>query len=235
MEPDTAAMLSVCRKFVLPRDADAIVPEPYIPFVPEGWNGLLVLAEAQNLATDDEYKAWLLPQSTEQRFRRLPRNCRVGVQPWDDGSLKLAVLAALSHRPEKTAVSNAVPWSQRDAGGRNKNPDQRLIERASQFWAEMLTLIVPKRVVAAGSIARKVVSAARAANGGTWAESWWRLPSPQAMSRISGMFQERDLLSRFPEVKAAADANPSWLGARYKLNKLFFACHAVSVESGRSA
>ncbi len=235
MRPDEAAMLSICRSFVLGPDADVIVPEPYIPFIPETWNGVLVLAEAQNLATDEGYKAWLLAQPPETRLRRLPREDRVGVQPWDDGSLQLAVRAALSLKPEQAAVSNAVPWSQRERSGRNKNPEQWLIERASRFWSEMLRLVMPSRVVASGGIAQKVVTAAREASGGTWAVSRWRLPSPQAMSRMSGMFREKDLLSRFPEVRSAADENPSWLAAGYRLNKVFFACHAVSAESGRSA
>ena len=50
----------------------------------------------------------------------------IGVSPWDDGSLKLAIEAALDVSEEETAVSNAVLWSQRDSNPRrNATPDER--------------------------------------------------------------------------------------------------------------
>src|SRR5262245_34630412 len=129
MPPDVAVTISICQRFVLADGAGVVVPEPYFPLVPESWNGLLVVAEAQNLASETAYRSWLLAQAPEGRFRRLYRGNGVGIQPWDDGSLKLAIHAALDMRPEETAVSNAVPWSQRQSGGQNENPGEWLIEQ----------------------------------------------------------------------------------------------------------
>ena len=56
-----------------------------------------------------------------------------------------------------------------------------------------------------------------------------RLPSPSYLSRISGLFDEQDLLARYPEVEAAVTNHPEWLAGGYKRNKILFACHAVSV------
>ena len=57
-----------------------------------------------------------------------------------------------------------------------------------------------------------------------------RSPSPNAMSRVSGMFRKDDLLERYPEVKTAYeemkfDKND----ISYEQNKIFYACHVVSL------
>ncbi len=45
------------------------------------------------------------------------------------------------------------------------------------------------------------------------------------------MFNEADLLNRYPEVKSVAKKHPEWLEGGYRLTKIFFACHAVSLLS----
>jgi len=42
------------------------------------------------------------------------------------------------------------------------------------------------------------------------------------------MFQTKDLLKRYPEVNRVVIENPTWV-KEYKQNKIFFACHAVSI------
>ncbi len=124
MSAKTDAMIEVCRRHVVSPDLHAILPEPYIPYIPDDWNGLLVLAESQNLASAGEYRERLEKASSEDRFVRLSR-CKngtgVGVQPWDDGHLKIAVKAALDVDPARTAVSNAVPWSQQKKARNEQN------------------------------------------------------------------------------------------------------------------
>lgn len=69
----TRTLLDVCRRNILDNEQLAVVPEPYIPYVPESWNGLLVLAEAQNLseATNSRYRAVLLGMGADERMQRL--------------------------------------------------------------------------------------------------------------------------------------------------------------------
>ena len=50
-------MIQVCKRHILPQHVHAVVPEPYIPYIPDKWNAMLVLAEAQNLSSGSfEYK-----------------------------------------------------------------------------------------------------------------------------------------------------------------------------------
>ena len=233
-----AGLIDICRRYILSHEHGVIIPEPYVPFVPPRWNGILVLGEAQNLATDRTgYREWIEGCDREKRFRRLPRDHeRIGVKHWDDGSLPVALSAALIAAPNQTSVSNAVLWSQSTAQGRNANPSEALLEKSAEIWSEMLLIIRPKTVVAAGSKAKAVITKAmERARINNVPTKFWRLPSPQTMSRISGMFSTTDLLSRYPEVARIAESNPHWFEDGNRPNKIFFACHAVSIESKGSA
>lgn len=221
-------LMAVCKRHAFQAGEPRVtIPEPYIPFIPKRWNGVLVLAEAQNHGSRaSKYLKWLKGAPPNQRINRLyAEETSVGVQPWDDGSLKLAVEAALQVRAAETAVSNAVMWSQTGSGGTNKNPDNFLLERSSLAWKEMLAILNPRRIVTAGSVARQVISSA-----GMDSLSW-RLPAPMGMNRVSGMFSERDLLKRYPEVRQVVRDNPDWFKSGFRRNKIFYACHAVSVSS----
>ena len=106
-------VLAVCRKWRETAPVEAMVREPYLPHVPENWNGVLVLAEAQQLAGAHTYREWLNGLPSEQRMIRLSLKSPdgVGVGPWDNGIVKLALKAMLPEIDvEQTAVSNAVPW-----------------------------------------------------------------------------------------------------------------------------
>jgi hypothetical protein len=228
-----AALLQTCEEYLLPEDLAAVIEEPYVPYVPEPWNGLLVLAEAQNMsAKNAAYVAQVQQMDAWQRLTRLDearkREDRLRIQPWDDGSLPLAVESAFDLRAEATAVSNAVMWSVRDAKGNNQNPSNRLIAESIKLWKKMLAVLQPKLIVTAGKIAEKVVQGTDVA----CPRHCLRSSSPLALSRIAGMFREDDLLRRYPEVAAVAARHPEWL-AKFQLNKVIFACHAVSVAGNK--
>ena len=70
--------------------------------------------------------ARILSADRIQRLKEDPTTKGIGVQPWDDGSLKLAVEAALDLRVDETAVSNAVLWSITTEDGENANPTLEL-------------------------------------------------------------------------------------------------------------
>ena len=231
MEQD---LLALCEKYKNKVVSNKVViEEPYLPYIPQSWNCILVLAESQNLslANENYVKALQGLDSSEDRMKRLghPTLMKagdgIGVSPWDDGSLKLAIEAALGVSEKETAVSNAVLWSQQDPNsGRNATPDEDLRNLSSDLWREMLDILNPKCVICSGKTAYDVIKEAG------WSENKikkLRLPSPTAMSRVSGMFEEADLLRRYPEVKKILVDNPEW-GKSFRRNKIFFACHAVS-------
>ena len=224
-------LTEVCLRHVLNDDMDVVIPEPYIPYIPERWNGTLVLAESQNLGKRSSgYCAWLMGVDQNTRIRRLGLYDGVGVQPWDDSSLKIALEAALCISAGETAVSNAVLWSQTDERSRNRNPSALLSERSSSLWSEMLQILKVKHIVTAGKIADKVITSALQKSDMQLRHTILRLPSPQALSRISGMFKDADLLRRYPEVCTVIEANPDWV-SKQRRNKIFFAYHAVSQTS----
>lgn len=195
-----------------------------MPYVPPNWNGLLVLAEAQNLSErNGDYVERLGALDSQGLMTRLCAGPTIGVAPWDDGSLKLALESAFGADCGQTAVSNAVPWSRRQDDGSNANPSPEMIGWAVEFWKDLLPLLRPRHIITAGKIAQTVITLADPSAG--YCRTSLRLPSPQAMSRVSGMFRKDDLLSRYPEVRRIVDQHPEWGSS---LNKVFYACHAVS-------
>ena len=230
---NNSKLIEICKKHILTDNIDSVFKEPYIPYLPKGeWNGILILAEAQNLS-NSEYVEDLKKSSS---IRRICRLCDsdpddIGVQPWDDCSMKLAIESAFDTSAENTAVSNAVLWSQIDKNGNNKNPSTDLIVKSIEVWADILPIIRPEHIITCGNIAHKVIGNIKQIGTPSWKPTKWRLPSRTAMSRISGMFPEGDLLSRYHEVKEVATRHPEWLKGGYRQNKIFFACHAVSVSN----
>jgi hypothetical protein len=223
----TSELVDVCKGFVLPNDGSVVIDEPYIPYIPEQWNGILVLAESQNLSlSNSDYVNTLLSMSPEERIERLGSSPDyVGVFPWDDGSIKLAVEAALQVHSSQVAVSNAVLWSQRGKNKENTNPDIDLQGLSSEVWSKFLNILQPEKIICCGKIAQNVISKANW-NGDVVN---LRLPAKTAMSRVSGMFDEADLLKRYPEVRSVLNQNPSLIGESFRKNKIYYACHAVSL------
>ena len=43
-------LFEICASHITPSEISVVIPEPYVPFVPDDWNGILVLAESQNLS-----------------------------------------------------------------------------------------------------------------------------------------------------------------------------------------
>jgi hypothetical protein len=223
-------LLDCCRAHVLnDGEAPTTVREPYIPFIPEDWNGRLVLAEAQNhgIAAVD-YLHWLKGLSSDERLNRLYLREHLGIQPWDDGTLKLAVASAFCDDPIRWGVSNAVLWSMVDSAGRNQTPSDFTKRRSLEVWTDFLRIMKPQFVLASGKIATSIVTAAREKLGKAIPYVSVCLPAPTNLSRVSGMFAPEDLLNRFPEVGDVLSKHEDWLTPTYRSNKIFFACHTVS-------
>jgi len=250
-ETQKEALLNVCKKHYYQNAENVIVPEPYRPYMPENWNGILVLAESQNISPGDEYDKWLNELKTEPgklmtRLEQIPYKNKpdwIGVGPWDDGTVKLALQAIfeganLDLKFEDVAVSNAVPWTYKSVD-KNLNPDDemqtknKMEAKAAEFWEEIFDVWQPdiKALLVLGNVAKSVMELA-----GVLREKYLklRLPSPNVIDRVRGMFCCDDLEeNRFPEVKKAREylEAQGYLEEGQDKNKrqIFFACHAVSL------
>jgi len=218
-------LIQICQNFKLADRIPVIVKEPYIPYIPESSNKVLVVAESQNLSKKMQpYVDKLMKCSSNERILRLynPNNI-LHIHPWDDGSIKLA-LASLNIEVNNTCVSNAVLWSQVGENEQNINPQKTLQIHSKKIWIQMLEVLKPEVIVCCGKIAQETFN-----NIYKCKMIHLRLPASTSLSRVSGMFSETDLLNRYPEVKRQVELNPKWVDGKYRLNKIFYACHAVSL------
>ncbi len=220
-------LTAICEQHVI--DSTGVVfGEPYVPYIPDDWNGVLVVAESQNLSkTNQAYVDGLRAASPQDRIRRLKpaADGSLGIQPWDDGILPLAVEAALGQDAHRAAVSNAVPWSSITSSGSNANPVGDLIGASIQLWRALLQSLRPSHIVTAGAVARRVIAAA--CGDPDTKVSGWTLPSPRLLSPLSAMVSVEDLLSRYPEVRTAMAKHPTWNEPSRLKNRVLYACLAV--------
>ncbi len=234
-EDQKEALLNVCKNHCYQNAENVIVPEPYLPYVPENWNGILVLAESQSSAYP-QYWERLKKESTLERMQRLGKYPEgVDIGPWDDGTIKLALQAIfeganLNLKLEDVAVSNAVPWTRKsDDNRKNLRPDEQMKAKAAEFWKEIFLVWQPdvKVLVVLGNVAEGVMKQARIL--GKYRVLKRRLPSTNAINRIINTFDCGDLQIRFPEVQKAKETIKEAMGIHFKPWQIFFACHAVSL------
>jgi len=226
-------LLSVCKRHVLKNRTKATVREPYVPYIPAQWNKVLVLAEAQNHA-QGSYLADLRRMSPRSRLLRLYKSKQmVGVHPWDNGTLKLAVEAALKREASRTAVSNAVPWSL-VKGSKNQTPSPEHLRKSVAFWLDLLPVLQPELILVAGAKAEEVVRKVLKSIKIQPKLIPTPLPSPRVLNAVSRTFDEDDLMSRFPEVRKVIAKRRGWLEIEgHRRNKILFACLVVSRASRR--
>ncbi len=204
--------------------------EPYVPYIPDCWNGALVLSEAQNHGIRSiRYVEWLRTLSPTDLRKRLYLGSgeAIGIQPWDDCTLKI-VVSLIGLDPGKCAVSNAVPWSRVGSSGANSNPSGEMTEAAVGHLKKMLAVMNPTLIVTAGTPARKIAHAALDQSACKPRLIALRSASPTLLNKVVGMFAVDDLLNRFPEVKRLLEEKPAWFESA-KEAKVFYACHALSM------
>ena len=81
---DAEHLVRICLEAALEPRPDLVLSEPYVPYVPADWNGILVLAEAQNLSRgNQEYAARLRGLPPRERVLRLvqERGAGIGIGP----------------------------------------------------------------------------------------------------------------------------------------------------------
>jgi hypothetical protein len=232
---DRDKLLHICKGHTFGQ-AGMAVPEPYIPFFPQGplaWNGVLVVAVAQNLSdTNRGYRSWLVEASQQVRQDRLSTYFAeygiIGVGPWDDGTIKLAIAALRgADAVKRVAVSNAVLWSGGDSGTSEALSKQA--ERNSvSFWTEVLEVMNPAEVIAFGAIAGRVMKESGAAKHGLV-----EMPGPFSRIHSIGFKMDLDrLLLAFPEVAEAWENLEGRACVKNKSLAIHCACAAVSREMG---
>jgi len=175
-------MLEICEKYKNQAPENVMFPEPYLPYMPDKpkkWNGILVLAEAQGRSSEYEERLRRRRTSVERMTRLGWKKWKeppplfpnkpnwIGVGPWDDKTVKLALQAVfeganLNHlKLEDVAVSNAVPWTKKRSGSKNENPDEYMKAKAKDFWKDIFDVWKPeiKVLVVLGNIAEEIMNA----------------------------------------------------------------------------
>lgn len=230
------SLVQACQTAARPPGGSVTVPEPYIPHVPDGWTGTLVLAEAQNHSRiAGDYVTRLLALAPRDRILRLGFLEDLGVHPWDDGHLKLAVNAVFDLLPEEVAVSNAVLWSCLSASGANASPPPPLVTLSARLWATMLTVLRPTRIVTAGRVAERVVRNARRLAPLKFHHVVWPLPSPRVLKPVAGFLYAEDLMAHYPVVATAWGSHREWVVPSAQATAVFYACLATSATCQNSA
>jgi uracil-DNA glycosylase len=229
-----AELLAICERNKGSAGGGAVVDEPYIPFLPRkgrrpGWNGVLVLGEAQNLsAVFAGFVRRLQASTPRERHLRLYWDSERHVRPWDDGTLQLAVEAVFNRSAEEFGVGNAVLWSTLAGPSKNEAPRPTYIRLSMKVWREMLPLLSPQCVVTTGATAKKVIGSLRRDARGTWCHLPLSSASPRYLNTVSGKVDEATLLRMTPEVERVVARHPEWV-TKFRQNKIFFACEAVQI------
>ncbi|SHL46412.1 hypothetical protein SAMN05720764_11480 [Fibrobacter sp. UWH5] len=230
-------LAAICANELYSGLTDVVVPEPYIPYIPENWNGVLVVAEAQNI-TEKSYSNYSKNQKIVRLYpnKDLSQNYEVSgpfpeldVKPWEDGTIPLALKAALDLNPWECAVGNACFWSRR-CGNANENPNDEMKNQSKDLWLKMWPLLGEHitKVVCCGKIAWSIMDFV-----GDGKKLELKHSSRRILNPISDMLSEEDLFKFYPAVKKAYDElgfDKSNLS--YKRNAVFYACHAVSWLKG---
>jgi len=207
---------------------------PYAPYIPEDWNGYLVVAEAQQLNRNSQgnsvYVDGLLLGTVEELIFRLNNQKfntgKVGITPWDDGHIKLAMLSCFPEiNLDQVAVANAVPWFLNKT---NTKQDKFLKKRSIEYWSEILDLLNGKLkcVIRTGEYARAILDYYKLKNKNI--EKIFSLRSASQLERVSYVFDTDDLLNRYKEVENALSTERFSYDKKIKAGLVFYAAHAVS-------
>jgi len=241
-------LLSICWGYEIPKDEYLLYGRkpteydliPYAPYIPNKWNRILVIAESQQQSGKNlrgkEYIKKLSRACIDDLIFRLGNeeitgkkpDVQLGVTPWDEGYLKLAMLSCFpEYKTSEYALSNAIPWYL-DNG--NSEQVYFLTELSIEFWTEILEVLKPKIIICSslGRFADYIISETCYCDDKQCDKfDLCAAPFPE---EVVHLFEESDLLERYPEVKNAIELNPN-IVEKSGLDKRFYisyAAHAVS-------
>jgi hypothetical protein len=217
--------------------SSAVVAEPYIPHFPggpRGWNGTLVVAEAQNLS--DRYREYR--QALQELSRRGEQHTlwdrlnqplfseghAIGIGPWDDGTIKFTVACLRGlDSVERIAVSNAVVWSASE-GGASEHLRHERVEASVGFWKDLLQVLCPKEILAFGATAANVMR-----RTGYPTSQILALPGPFGRTLQIGFKMDTGrLFEGFPEVAEKLEPAREAFSIENELLAIHCACASIS-------
>ncbi len=211
---------------------------PYAPYIPNGWNGILVLGISQHINIKNKgnkvYRESLLDALDDDLIFRLGNQeitgqkseKFIGVVPWDDGFLKIAMLSCFPEfKSNQYGVSNTIPW---ELSMDDRQRNIFLEYKAIAFWKEILPILKPKYIICLGDTAKNIFQFTNYFENTDC--KLFNLIAVSSLTQVINLFDENDILSRYPEVINAINSNPSLIH-RSKMSKRYyivFAAHAVS-------
>jgi hypothetical protein len=237
-------LINICKNHKYPHPEEVMFVEPYLPYIPKDWNGILVLSESQNIKEGDKYYKWLIDELNEEtRMTRLGRkesrppniDCLdIGIGPWDDGTIKIALQAIFEGanpklKLENVAVSNAVPWTKKRRGSKNENPDKCMKNKAKEFWEDIFGMWEPKinMLIVLGNIAEEVMNNIEIKE--KYVKNQLKLvsPSQRYLNFVRGAFDCNEVEKSFPMIQKAFYTLEIDKNTKYYKNKVFYAHQAV--------
>jgi hypothetical protein len=217
---------------------------PYSPYIPANWNHILVLGISQNISIrnkgNKEYRESLLDALDEDLIFRLGNEYVtkqkpgkfIGVEPWDDGLLKLAMLSCFPEfGANQFGVANALPW---ELSKEDKSLNSFLEDKSIAFWNETLPVLKPKYIIMVGEAVNDVITCTDYCRTVESAKTndcnLYKLLPYRYFTYLINLFDSNDIINRFPEVKHAIKAHPSLVNIikKYKGFYILYAAHAVS-------
>ena len=242
MENLRSAFSVICEKYKLSEEKitanglHKVIDEyPYAPYIPDNWNGYLVIAEAQQLKGNNEgnkkFVEELKVAAQEDLIFRLNNkkflNSKVGITPWDEGYIKLALKSAFPDiNLNQVGVANAVPWH---LDKTNKEQDKFLCELSVKYWNEVLILLKDKGlkcIIRTGEYARTILDYDTLKKMSI--QEIYKLRSASQLGRDSYLFDPADLRKRYMEVDNAFNSDPGLYAKAIEPDLIFYAAHAVS-------
>jgi hypothetical protein len=223
--------ISVCREFAKSAPDGVVFKEPYLPYVPTAWNGVLVLGCAENLGAKtiaEKYRQRLLAMKSKQPeslFHRLHGDDVPG-RPWGDDRIKLSLRAIWPKIDfQHLAFSNAVPWSITTAGkgGKIKDtpPTPEMVDHAVDFWCSLMPALgwssptsPLKLIITVHAISRDVASKVKLKESLSSRLFSLYFPCPRNDNKISSRYNG-ELDQRVREAVAAMGIKPQPRDERY--------------------
>lgn len=207
---------------------------PYIPYIPNNWNGILVLAESQQLRGNNDgnlkYVNNLREYAPDDKNlisrlgnTKINNEGGIGISPWDEGYIPLAMMSCFPDKMlNEFGVANAVPWHLDKS---NRKQENDYIRMAKDFWEIVIPMLVNNglhTVIRTGTYARDILNYNSLKKH---VENVVYIRSASQLERDAWLFNENDLLKRYPEIVSAIEKSGSIWNSSYHI---FYAAHAVS-------
>ena len=216
---------------------------PYIPFIPENWNGILVLAESQQLSGNKkgniDYIKLLNEADEIDQITRLGNKTitekepefKIGITPWDDGYIKLAMTACYPNKNiNEFSVSNVIPWYFIRS---NKLHRKEYIILSNLYWQKIIPILIDyglNTIIRTGTYARNILNS-KLVNNERLMKSVYYLRSASQLERVAYLFDSNDLKAHYSDINKDINKLKSIQEEEINLDTeshIFYTAHALS-------